>query len=430
MNNLRAIILAGGRGSRLGVQTESIPKPLIKIGNISVIEHQILLLKKYNIKDIIITVSYLHQNIKDKLGLGKRYGVNISYYVEDQPMGTAGAIKHLFKSNRGSVFMILYGDVMVNMNLQMLINFYKYKQADVAIVTHPNDHPFDSDIIDVDQNDRVVNFYSKPHHIKYFKNLVNAGLYITNDRIADFIPDGNIIDFGKNVFPISIRKIKIFSYNTVEYLKDMGTPDRLRSVIEDFESNKIQKANLENKRRAIFIDRDGVVNENIGLLYKMEQFRLLPRVAEAIKMINKSDYIAILVTNQPVIARNLCTISRLNDIHKKMETLLSYDFAKLDYIYYCPHHPDSGYEGENKEYKIKCRCRKPNTLMIEMAKKRFNIDLSKSFVIGDSYRDILMGKRMQITTIAVKDYLDEGKNVKPDFFSLDLYDAVIKIINK
>ena len=113
-----------------------------------------------------------------------------------------------------------------------------------------------------------------------------------------------------------------------------------------------------------------------------------------------------------------------------METLLSYSSAKLDYIYFCPHHPDSGYEGENKEYKIKCRCRKPDTYMIEMAKDRFNIDLKKSFVIGDSYRDILMGQKLGITTIAVGEYLDEGMDVKPDFFCVDLYDAISKIMNK
>ena len=99
MDNLKAIILAGGRGERLGSETVDNPKPLINIGNMSVIEHQIALLKKYNIKDIIITVSYLHDKIRDKLGSGSRYGVNLSYYVEDNPMGTAGAIKQIYKSN-------------------------------------------------------------------------------------------------------------------------------------------------------------------------------------------------------------------------------------------------------------------------------------------------------------------------------------------
>ena len=177
--------------------------------------------------------------------------------------------------------------------------------------------------------------------------------------------------------------------------------------------------------RAIFLDRDGVINEEVKLLCKLEDFRLLSRVGKAIKKINESELLAIVVTNQPVVARNLCSVSELEEIHKKMETLLGNVGAKLDAIYYCPHHPDKGYPEENPEYKIDCDCRKPAVGMIKKAEKEFNIELSESFLIGDSFRDMLCGKNAGVATIAVgAGDANSRPEAKPDHVCKDLCDAV------
>ena len=150
--------------------------------------------------------------------------------------------------------------------------------------------------------------------------------------------------------------------------------------------------NRSNKRPAIFLDRDGTINKEVNLLKDPEQLELIEGAAEAIKLINKSDYLAVIVTNQPVIARNLCSIEELEYIHATLETMLGKEGAYVNAIYYCPHHPDKGYPEERPEYKIDCECRKPKPGMLIQAAKDWNIDLSSSYMIGDSDRDLKVGQ--------------------------------------
>ena len=130
----------------------------------------------------------------------------------------------------------------------------------------------------------------------------------------------------------------------------------------------------------------------MGFLRNIDDFELIEGVAEAIKLINQSGYLAIVVTNQPVIARGEVTWEELNEIHKKMATLLGKEGAYVDGIYICPHHPDKGFEGERPEYKIDCDCRKPKPGLLLQAAKDFNIDLYESYMIGDSHRDVEAGE--------------------------------------
>ncbi len=152
---------------------------------------------------------------------------------------------------------------------------------------------------------------------------------------------------------------------------------------------------------------------------------------EAIKEINNSEYLSVVVSNQAVIARNLCTVDELEYIHKKIETELGDKHAKLDAIYYCPHHPDKGYPEERAEYKIDCECRKPKTGMFRQAANDFNIDLSKSWMIGDSERDIIAGKNAGCKTVGVMTGFGvKNTNEKPGFFFKDLLEAVRFIVNE
>ncbi len=181
-------------------------------------------------------------------------------------------------------------------------------------------------------------------------------------------------------------------YDSPEYVKDMGTPDRFHQVEADFRNGIVQARNLRNKQKAIFLDRDGTINQYVGFLRDIHEFELIEGVADAIKLINQSEYLAIVVTNQPVIARGEVSWDYLNDIHKKMATLLGKAGGYVDGIYICPHHPDKGFEGERPEYKINCSCRKPKPGLLMQAAKDFNIDLSKSYMIGDSENDVAAGE--------------------------------------
>ena len=166
-------------------------------------------------------------------------------------------------------------------------------------------------------------------------------------------------------------------------------------------AGRVTAKNLKNKQKAIFLDRDGTINKYVGFLRDIEQFELLDGVTDAIKKINESGYLCIVVTNQPVIARGEVTYEQLDEIHNKMETLLGLEGAYLDGIYICPHHPHKGYEGEIPELKIDCDCRKPKPGMLLRAAKDFNIDLQKSYMVGDSESDILAGKAAGCKTVLI-----------------------------
>jgi len=425
---MKAVILAGGKGTRMGDIAANIPKPMLKIGNKPLLEHQIDLLRNHGITDIIICVHHLSNIIKDYFGNGSKFGVNISYSEEETPLGTAGAVKAI-EQELTETTLIFYGDVMVNMDLNRLLKFHDKNKADITLVTHPNDHPFDSDLIEADRKNRILALHQKPHpKDRYFHNLVSAALYVINKDILKNIPSNIKFDFAHEIFPRLIEEgYKLYSYNTPEYLKDVGTPERINEVDKDYKTGKIELCNLSKKRKAIFLDRDGVINEEVDSLHNIDQFKLLPNVEEAIKMVNRSDYLCIIVTNQPVVAKGFCTIEDIYKIHAKMETLLGLKGAKLDAIYFCPHHPEKGFPGENPKYKIKCKCRKPDIGLIKQASKDFNIDLKHSFIIGDSTRDAMTAKNAGIKSIIVETGYggkDNKFDAKPDYTCKDLYGAV------
>jgi len=426
---MQAIILAGGKGTRLGDLTKELPKPMMPIAGKPVIEHQVELLTKYGTKNIIVICNHLAEPIKEHLQDGQQWGANITYFIEEQPLGTVGGLKEI-EDQLESDFILFYGDVMIDMRLDLLIDFHKNKQSECTLVVHPNDHPYDSDLVEIDDKDKVIAIHSKPHNDnKYYRNLVNSGAYIMTRSFVKYLEKGVKADFGRDIFPKLYNKTNMYAYNTSEYLKDMGTPDRLAKVEADFLSGKIATMNYHNKRPAFFLDRDGVINEEISFIHTPEQFKLLPKVANAIKRINEAAYLAIVITNQSVIARNMCTFEELQTIHNKMETILGKSGAKLDAIYFCPHHPDKGYPEERVEYKIDCDCRKPKPGMILAAAKQYNIDLKNSFIIGDSERDIQAGKAAGVKTIGVRTgHGFDNAKTQPDNLVDDLWEGVKFIV--
>lgn len=429
---MKLIIIAGGKGTRLG--NIEVPKAMTNIGGKPILEHQIELAKRYNLNDIIILVGYKSEQIINFFGDGSKWNVKISYSIEKKPLGTSGAIK-LIEDLIKERFMVFYGDTIMDVNLRKLIEFDELNRSYGTLLVHPNDHPHDSDIIEIDENNNdIINFHSKPHNNDYKPNLVNAALYILSPKIFKYINSGEFSDFGKNIFPkIIYENKKLKAYSTAEYIKDMGTPKRLVKVENDYLNGKIRLLNNENKRSAIFIDRDGVINKEVDNLRKIEEFELIKNVPEAIKLINNSNYLALVITNQPVIAKGWSSFQNLKMIHNKMETLLGLKNAYLDKIYFCPHHPDSGYDGEIKELKKDCNCRKPKIGLITKAVDDFNIDLNSSYIIGDTTSDIKTGYNAGIKSIQVKTGYggkDNKYDISPNFIADDLLSAVKQILKK
>ena len=402
--------MAGGKGTRIASVRSDVPKPMINICGKPILEHQIDNLKACGLTDIILVIGYLGYKIKEYFGDGSKFGVNIEYFVEEHPLGTAGA---LFKMPQLTEdFLLLCGDVIIDVDFNRFIAFHKEHQAWASLVAHPNGHPYDSSLlvteIDApktvggmpDDTHRVIRWMAKEDERTYYKNRVNAGIELISPKLLtetmkNFVPrhpeTPDKIDLDRDVLKPNIPSGKIFAYDTPEYIKDMGTPDRFYETEKDIESGKVHARNLKNKQKAIFLDRDGTINKMVGFVTKPEQFELIKGAAEAIKAINKSGYLAIVVTNQPVIARGDCTFEDLQTIHDKMETELGKVGAFVDAIYVCPHHTDKGFEGERTEYKCNCDCRKPKPGLLLQAAKDFNIDLSESYMIGDSHRDVEAG---------------------------------------
>jgi D,D-heptose 1,7-bisphosphate phosphatase len=422
---MQAVILAGGLGTRMKEVSQDIPKSMMLIGDKPLLEHQINLLRKYGIENIVLIVNHLKEAIQVHFGNGSRWGVEIAYYEEKTPLGTVGGIKAC-EDHLEDDFIVLYGDVMVDMNLLLLVEYHFSTKSDCTLVLHPNDHPFDSDLVELDRNNKIVGFHPKPRSDKqYYRNMVNAGLYVMSKRVLNHLERNKKADFGRDIFPLIMSKVSMTGYNTSEYLKDMGTPERLEQVRNDYESGKIEKRNFINRQKAIFLDRDGVINIDVDLVAYPEELEIYPDAPATIKKINESDYLAIVITNQSVVARNLCTEDELRIIHNKLDTVIGAEHAKLDGLYYCPHHPHGGFPEENPAYKIDCHCRKPKPGMLLDAARDFNLDLSQCWFIGDTERDVVAGKAAGVKTIGVKTgRAMKGSTVQPDFMFDDLKEAV------
>ncbi|WP_367277857.1 HAD-IIIA family hydrolase [Clostridium sp.] len=428
---MKAVILAGGMGTRLGNYTKEIPKPMILLKGKPVLEYQIENLKSYGIINIILVIGHLGFKIKEYFGDGIDFGVNIEYFEENKPLGTGGALYYI-KDKLTEDFILAYGDVVFDLNIDRFIDFHRANNGIGTLTVHPNSHPYDSDVLMVGKDEMVEGIIRKNEKRDFFySNCVNAGIFIFKKTLVEYVLEDKKQDLEKDIISKLIIEKKIYAYRTTEYIKDMGTPDRYELVQKHLEKGIINDRNLSSKQKAIFIDRDGTINKFVGLVYKPEQLELEANVIEGLKLINNSEYISIIITNQPVVARNLCTINELEEIHKKLETVLGEKGVYVDDIFYCPHHPDKGYPEENKNYKISCNCRKPAIGLIKKAAEKYNIDLSSSYFIGDTTVDIQTGRNANLKTILLstgEGGRDNKFQVKPDFYGINLLEAINKII--
>lgn len=420
---MKVVLMAGGRGTRISELFPDIPKPLIPIQGVPVLEREIISLREQGFTDLVLTVGYMADKIQNYFGDGSRLGVNITYYVEEKPLGNAGA---LFFLDLKEDFLLLNADAVFDVDFNRMVEYHKQQGGLVTIFTHPNSHPYDSGLIIAKDNGEVERWLAKEdERPKYYKNRVNAGLHVISPKVlemsgVDQNDIGNEVN-GKTVKVDLDRQIlkplcgtgNMFCYDSPEYVKDMGTPERYAGVCNDYKNGVVNAKNLINKQKAIFLDRDGTINKYVGFLRNIDELELLPDVPEAIKLINTSEYLAVVVTNQPVIARGEITLSELNEIHNKMETLLGEEGCYIDALYYCPHHPHKGYEGEITELKIECECRKPKPGMLLQAAKELNIDLSRSWMIGDSDSDVQAGLAAGCKSILIEEdgLLSAVKNI-------------------
>ena len=362
-----------------------------------------------------------------------RFGVRISYLIETQPLGTAGAVLAGYDSLAEN-FLVLYGDTLVNVDLNRIWQKHTSSNADATLFLHPNDHPLDSDLVETDAEGWITAFHNRPHsQDRWFQNLVNAGLYaIRKAALRSWSLHRSPMDFGKDLFPAMLKQgAPLLAYNSPEYIKDIGTPERYDKICAEFQAGIVERQVLSMPQRAVFVDRDGTLIKDVGSLVLPSQLELFPDAATAIRELNHQGFRVVVITNQPVVAKGFCTEAEVDLVHRKLETLLGREHAFLDRIYYCPHHPEKGFAGERSDLKIDCECRKPNIGMVRQAVMDLNLDLAGSWLIGDTTTDIETARNAGLQSILVRTGhagADGKFPAKPAMTAENLLDAVRLIL--
>jgi histidinol-phosphate phosphatase family protein len=400
----QVVILAGGKGTRLRERLGDLPKPLIPIGGEPLLGHQLALCRRHGFDRVLLLLGYGAEAIRSYCGDGRRWGVRVESVVEERPLGTAGAVIAAW-DRLAERFLVMYGDEMLNVDLERMWEVHVGAGVGATLLVHPNDHPLDSDLVETDERGLIVGFRNRPHPAgEDFRNLVNAALYVVDRGILGAWRGWeSAMDFGKDVFPGLVgRGERLLAYSSPEYIKDVGTPDRYDRVEAEYRGGVVGRGTLAVRQRAVFLDRDGTLNEEVDGVYEPDRLRLLPGVAGALRELNHRGWRTIVVTNQPGIAKGFCTEADVARVNRRLETLLGREHAFVDRIYMCPHHPERGFVGERPDLKIECECRKPRPGLVLRAAADLNVDLGASWLVGDSTVDAAAAAAAGVRCVLVR----------------------------
>jgi histidinol-phosphate phosphatase family protein len=426
---MQSVILAGGKGTRLAARLNGRPKPLIEIGGVPLLERQLRQLAAGGVSAAVVLVNHEAAQIEAFIAERDWGPLRVSLIDDGEPRGTAGAVLACLDRLEDS-FLVVYGDTLFDIDIPAFSAAHDRSGGDATLFLHPNDHPADSDLVEVDEEGRILAFHGYPHPPgAWLPNLVNAAFYRLERRALE--PYRELlapIDFAKDLFPRMLADAaQLVGYRSFEYIKDVGTPARVDKAEAHLRSGVVARSRLDQPQVAVFLDRDGTLNELRDYVRSPDDLVLSPGAAEAVRRLNQHELRAVVVTNQPVLARGECTPEGLRAIHAKLDTELGRSGAWLDALYVCPHHPHGGYPGEVPSLKVDCECRKPKTGLIERAAAELNIDLRRSWLIGDSTTDMLAARRSGLRSILVQ--TGEGGRdgrcfAEPDFVAKDIGAAV------
>ncbi len=397
---MEIVILAGGKGERISKYIKK-SKTLIKIEKTNLLQKIYNTCLLYNFKRINLIINDKQNDIKDYV---KNNKLNIKIIIEKRPLGDGNCLKLLkkIKNYNKKNFLVIHGDLLINVNLSRINKFHQYKKSDLTLVTHPNSHPHDSDLVEYDDNYKLLNFFKKPH--KKIKTITAlSGIFILKGKLIKKLNTNKKISFSKKILPSFIKNKKIYCYETREFIMDVGTMKRLKQAKQIIKKDIFLKANIKFKKPAFFLDRDGVINKEYKNLKFQNPTNFKNGILEGLKKIRKMGYLIIVITNQSCIAKGFITEKKLYELHNKMQLKLNKSNIYIDKIYYCPHHPEKGFKNEVKRLKIICNCRKPNNGLLKKAIKELNINVQKSFFIGNSEVDYLCAKKTKIHFLKVGD---------------------------
>jgi histidinol-phosphate phosphatase family protein len=314
----------------------------------------------------------------------KKLDLKIKIIVEAKPRGTGGSLVDSLQL-LDSDFFFIYGDIFLKTNLIKLCQESRKLRCS-GILTRSTEHPQDSDLVSIDINGFVTEFHSKPHGDTLLRNRAATGVYFLRRIDVQNLKNifkSEFFNFDRDGIPKLISNgCDFIAVNNTGLVKDIGTISRLK----DIRINR--RIDFIEKRKAIFLDRDGVINEEIAGGVTESSFKLLPNLVEAIEIFKKLEYLVIVISNQSILAKGLINWEELERMHSIVDNELTRKNIFIDAWYICPHHPEKGHVGEIIDLKIECECRKPKGGLVEMAKKDFNLNISKSWLVGDHARDL------------------------------------------
>ena len=426
---MQAVIICGGKGTRLKALIGNKPKALVKFNKKENLKILIEILKKNGIKNFLFLVNNFEHEIKKFLK--ENYKDNFIVKKDENYFGTGGCLydakKHLQKN-----FLIVYSDLFIRFNFKNFIKKSALSKSIFSCVVHANNHPFDSDTVDLDRNYNIKKIYKKNSTYHKINNAI-SGVYFAKKKFLSFFyfKKGRSYDLVNDILPYLIdRNHRIFAYKTIEYIKDFGTPERIKDIKKDIKINKIKNLDFSYKSKAIFLDRDGVINQENKKVKNLKNFKILPNINKAIKKINNNKIPCFIISNQSGLARKQFTLFDLLKIISKLDNYLSVKKAYIDDFLICPHYDNLKYKNTNFSFFSKFR--KPNPGMIASLASKYGINIKKSYFIGDTDIDVLTGKKIGLKTILVegpkiKDY---KFNIKPNYRVKNLNSAVDLILKK
>ena len=422
---MRAVILAGGKGTRLAALRPGVPKPLVPVAGVPVLTRQLLALKKEGVTDVTLVTCHLAEQVEAAYGDGAALGVRLRYFREPEPLGTAGALPYLGLADD---FLLLSGDLVFDFDLAAMVRFHREKGAAATLFAHPNSHPYDSALLVACPDGRVTGFLPREGKPEVYENLCNAGIQILSPALLKSFPLRGKADLDRDLLRPAVEAGGVYAYKSCEYVKDMGTPERLKAVERDLFWDLPAGRRRGIPKRAVFLDRDGTLNVYRGFIADPAALELLPGVGAAVGRLNALGFLAVLATNQPVVARGMCSMETLKNIHLRLQTLLGKEGAYLDGLYVCPHHPDRGFPGEDISLKIDCDCRKPKPGLLLRAAAELNIDLAASYMAGDTLRDVETAKNAGCTPVFLR--CGKAEPEPPGVVTFDDLPAFVRALEK
>ncbi len=376
----QAVILAGGKGTRVRPLTDTVPKPMIRLNHRPFLEYLIDLLKDNGISEVVLLLGYLHEKIVDHFQDGSKFGICIRYSIGEVSFETGKRIKSaemLLQDN----FLLMYCDNYWPLNLQNLIALHSKNQTMATVTVYTNKDGATKNNMLVSEDGYVLRYDKSRTNTQL--NGVEIGFYILNKKILSLMPETNF-SFEKEILPQLIKKHQLSGYLTDHKYYSIGSLERLPTTEQFLQPKKV-----------IFLDRDGVINKKAPkseYITSWKVFEFLPGSVKAMALLAQKGYIIFIITNQAGIARGFMTEAELEEIHKNMKNELNKHDVRIEKIYHCPHGWDEG-----------CDCRKPKPGMLYKAAKEYNLDLSKTFFVGDDQRDLEAGTAAGCKTILVND---------------------------